>query len=252
MRKTTKIILIIAGILTIVGLAISVSGMAMTGFQWDQLSILSPYQDKESAYDSTKIKRIFIQNTNQTITWKRSNDDKIHLTCLENKYEFYQITQPDSETLKIELISRTPWYQNLFNFDFYDPNLIIEIPEQFQGAAEINSTNGEIRISDSAFSPDLSISTESGSVFMNNTQISGSLQIHSSSGDINLESVSADQYHIQTISGDIFSALIGSSLDYTISAYSQTGTISVPPFGVAKNPFQVSSTSGDIAIIFLP
>ena len=41
MRKTTKIILIIAGILTIVGLAISVSGMAMTGFQWDQLSILS-------------------------------------------------------------------------------------------------------------------------------------------------------------------------------------------------------------------
>ena len=38
----------------------------------------------------------------------------------ENKYEFYQITQLDSETLKIELISRTPWYQN-FYCDYFSP-----------------------------------------------------------------------------------------------------------------------------------
>lgn len=290
MRKATKITLIIAGVLTIVGIALSVSGIAMTGFQWEQLSTSPPYQDTESTYNATTIKHISIQNTNQRIIWKRSTDNKIHLTCPENKYEFYQVSQPDSETLKIEFISQKAWYHYLFNLNFDYPRLVIEVPEQFQGSAEITSTSGDILLSDSTISSDLSISTKSGYVLVDNTQISSSLRIQSSSGDtcinqtklsgnlsmestsgnvwvkktdigvgatitstsgdIILESVSADQYHLQATSGNILATLNGSSLDYTISANSKSGNISIPPSGEEKNPIQVSTSSGDIAIYF--
>ena len=238
MKKAKKIAFIIALACIAAGAAISLSALAVIGFDVSRLNTMkfenNTYQVEES------FSHIRIEGAECDVRLLPSRNGACTVVCSEGKNISHTVTV-DGDTLKITRTDSRKWYERMGIYwgdemsvtvylpgrtygDLFLKNLSgdITVPGDFTfSRAEVHSTSGEIAyaavtersLTLKTTSGDLTvrdltagaleIRATSGEVTIHSAVVSGDVVVETVSGEIELEGVNAQAMSIQSTSGDV-------------------------------------------------
>lgn len=201
MRKSIKVLLIVASSLVGIGILSLCISFALGGVDL----MFKPSYDVEvkamtATFDEVNIININDVSNNVKIIKSADNHVKVKYSISED-YNYY-IKQID-DTLYIEYNELREWYNNIFrfNFNFYGYDLVVEVPEKTLAELNVKCTSGSID-ADSINSLVTTLKTSSGSIDVGGNV--GVLSATATSGSIDLNSDTvADSVTVKTTSGKL-------------------------------------------------
>ena len=219
MSKFTKIWLIIAASLVIIGVTIFAGVMSV--LKWD-FKFFSTTKLETNTYEiSESYKNISVVTDTADITFLPTESEKTSVMCKEHQNLNHSVTVKDG-TLTIELVDSRAWYQYIGNFG--GSSIEVYLPEKEYGALSAKVTTGDIELQKEFSFESIELIGSTGDVYCS-ASASGKINIKRSTGDIRLENLCAD------------------SLDLSVS----TGKINLSSVN-AKNDISLRTTTGDIKL----
>lgn len=192
-----KRILFIGIIMIIIGIIIGVISMSIVGFDIKKTQIGGEYEAR--TYTSTNtIQNITIKEYNANIKIIETEQKYFIISYEENEKEKYTIKE-ENNTLSIECIHEYKWNDYLFNTYTGSKKFVLEVPSEFDGKLDIDSSNGKIEINDLK-TTSLNAKTSNGMISIKNT-ISDTIYLDTSNGLIELENVNANKVEGRTKNG---------------------------------------------------
>lgn len=257
MRKTTKIWLVIATFLVLIGCIIFVGVMSM--LKWDFMK-LSTIKYETNTYEiSDTFSNISINTDTADIVFAVSDNGKCTVECCEEVTSKHFVTTED-DTLIIKKPHNKHWY-NYIGINFGSPKITVYLPKTEYASLLIREDTGDIKIpKDFIFNnADLSLSTGDVDFFASAFKM---IKIKNSTGDICVENISAGSLDISTSTGDIavsniiceddsnFKVSTGKTKLTNIKCKNlisngNTGDISLNNV-IAKEKFSIKRSTGDV------
>lgn len=198
MSKKTKIWLIMAASLVLVG-GIIFTGV-MTVFKWD-FAKLSTSNYKTNSYEiNQNFKNISVVSDTADILFVPTNDSKGSVVCYDRKNEKHSVTVKD-ETLVIEIVDTRKWYEHI-GINFGAPKIIVYIPQGEYGALSVKSSTSNVEIPKSFKFESIDISTNTGEV-KNCASAMEAIKIKTSTGGIRVENASAGSFDLSVSTGRV-------------------------------------------------
>lgn len=211
MNETTKILIIIAISLILLGGIIFVCTMSICGWDFTRLS-MSKYDTK--TYEiSEEIKNLSIVTSTTDVEILPSDDSKITVICYEQEKTSHQITVSDG-TIAIEQHDTRKFYEYI-GFNFGQPKISIYLPKGEYEALTVAVSTGDINIANGAKFKSISVSGSTGDV-SNYASVSESIKISISTGDIFMENVNADSLDLTVSTGKINASKVMCNSDVKI------------------------------------
>ncbi len=278
MSKGTKIWLIIAFSLVLLGCIIF--GSVMTMFKWD-FTKLSTVKYETNNYDiNENYKDISIETNTADIVFMPTESLKTSVVCREQKNMKHSVAVKD-DTLVIEVVDTRKWYEYI-GINFGATKITVYIPQVEYGRLSVNGSTGDISIENiSADALDLSVSTgritvsdttcksdvkinvstgktnltdvkcknltssgNTGDISLKNVIAAETFSIERSTGDIKLDGCDAAEIFIETDTGDINGTLLSEKVFITET---DTGSIKVPN-SVTGGRCEITTDTGNIKI----
>ncbi|MFI3168117.1 MAG: DUF4097 family beta strand repeat-containing protein [Bacillota bacterium] len=257
MKKSTKIDLIIAAVIILVGIILAVIGFALGGDLEDVLNFKTNANKSElleTAEISLDVKNINIDHSFKVTTGKDDDltdveivsGDKFAVSYYgnENSADFsYEIT---GDTLNIEIVEKHQLISWGF-FDFFDNDakVIISVPtgqeldsvnvkaavEDLEiknvtlGKLDVNFDVGNIEITNCQI-VGVDITADVGNVEIENSTL-GEAQITVDIGNIDVENCSLDMINCTANIGDIDISVVGFAREYCAVGYADVGTVEI-------------------------
>ncbi len=281
MKKSTKISLIVAVVLILVGAIFSVTAMAMVSFDW---TAFNTEHFRETGFTITEdFENIEIKAVDLDVWLTESPNDDCYITTIDSKHIVTEVEVVDN-TLKINRVDRRSWHEYV-TFGFYEEeiNLLIclpkakyttlnlmtsggnvDIPKAFEFEnATINTVSGNVDVNelkaerlnivtvsgnidlDNGIATKLKIGATSGNIELENTVATETIKIDTTSGDVSFECIDAADYEMHTASGNIEGSIVTPKQFYTSTS---SGFIAVPESEDPTGDFVISTTSGDCKI----
>ena len=209
MKAKTKIWLIVATSLILIG-AIIFSG-AMSMLKWDFLK-LSTVKYETNTYEITEnYKNISIISDTANISLIATDNDKTTIICDEQQNIKHSVTVKEN-TLLIEINDTRKWYQYI-GVSFGKQSITVNLPKGEYGALSIDTDTSYVKIaSDFKFeSVDISLST--GNV-TNLASANDFIKIKTSTGHIDTENITANNVNLSASTGKITASNIDCSGDF--------------------------------------
>ncbi len=259
MRKATKVWLVVAAFLMIVGLIIF--AVVMTKYNWDFVK-LSTQKYETNAYEITEdFNNISINTDTADIIFTLSQDEKCKVECYEESQAKHSVTAID-DTLAIKTTNKKYWYEYIgINFDC--PKITVYLPKAEYTALSINQDTGDILLpKDFKFSSaDISSSTGDVDFFAN---ASNSIKIKTSTGNICVKDASVKALNLSASTGNITLSNVICEKDINIGlstgkAYltdaqcknlissASTGDITLNNI-ISKEKFSIKTSTGDVCL----
>lgn len=164
-----------SAICLVIGLILFIAGFAMLDFDITKLSTVTPYR-AESFSSSGPVRAIYVDDSNASIECSPSTDDKVHITYYENDQEYYDISQSSNGDLNIKNKSHRQWYDYIFNIQFEQPKLLVEVPMNYYGDITVKSHDGNVLVKDINVD-DLLLTTLDDEIQIQNVSASGRLEV---------------------------------------------------------------------------
>lgn len=283
--KPNKKLLISAGILVILGTAISTACVKIH----DAKAISS--MQKSTREITEKITKIDIASDWNDVIIKRGNTDKITVSYVEGeKNEIEFDTQNNTLTIRNLLKNKREKWYDYISFDFHTAqyyDIMITVPKDFsaetvlnlrcgdieisdlKGSLDINSSNGDVEIKRCEFSNircDLRYGDiEMSEVSSGNTDIisaygdieldkvSGKITAEARYGDIEADMIKADEIAFKSDCGDIDCLIDGKKEDYTINCTTRAGANNIDNIennASGTKKLDVQANLGDVSVLF--
>lgn len=198
MRKATKVWLIIAVSLVLIGCVVFVGVMSM--FKWD-FSKLSTVKYETNNYEiSEEFDGISIKTDTADIIFAVSEDGKCRVECYEEKKAKHSVSTQDG-TLAIEVTNNKRWYDYI-GLNFGSPKITIYLPKTEYTSLLANGKTGDIKLPDEfAFkNVDVSLSTGAVDVF---ADVSEKIKIQTTTGNIRVENISTGILDLSVSTGKV-------------------------------------------------
>ncbi|NLF79914.1 MAG: DUF4097 domain-containing protein [Clostridia bacterium] len=282
MNKTVKVILIIAAVMIMTGLALCVAAIASGNWHpircgnnipltaEDAQTEASGYQSQEYQIDADGISRLEISAVADNIIIKAhadSNNIIVHYT--NSKYHRYDIKATGGNLsiryrdldhglgffalrqclLPTQMELWLP--QSFFERGELDLELVsgkIELQGISGASCAVKSVSGDIQLLDCAFD-ELDWYSVSGDTLIRGG--SGSAHGEAISGSATIEGAGFSKLEINLVSGDIEAELLGSSQDYRIDTKSVSGDVEADRGNdLAAGHIDLQTISGDIELVF--
>ncbi len=237
MRKTTKIWLIIAVSLVLVG-SIIFTGI-MSVLKWD-FRKLSTVKYQTNLYEITEnFDDISIKTDTADIVFAVSADGKCKVGCYEDKKEKHSVTVQEN-TLVINIVNQKSWYDYI-GINFGSPKITVYLPKTEYTLLVIKTSTGDIEIpKDFKFqNVDISLSTGDVDFYASASEL---IKIKASTGDISLENMSAGLLEITVSTGDVDLKNIECN---SVLSSGSTGDIHLKNV-IAKEEFSIKRSTGDV------
>ncbi len=222
MKKSTRIILIVASALALAGLIICGIALAMGAHRGELVGGFGiKAWDKNTHNVFVPVSNIEIDVTYSDVRFAPSSDENIYISAYENKKEYYDVTV-ENDTLKIRYMDIRMWYEYIgitvsddYFLTVYLPageyeNLNITsasgevyVPSGYTfGSAKVTTSSGEIEFAANVLDT-LEITTASGEADISGIQ-SDTAKIYrtSSSGDTGIKNTRVNEIRIQSASGE--------------------------------------------------
>ena len=198
MRKATKIWLITAVFLVLLGCILFVG--VMTTLKWD-FSKLSTVKYETNTYEiSESFGDISLTTDTADIVFALSGDGKCRVECYEDENAKHSVSV-ENDTLVIKINNQKSWYDYI-GFHLGSPKITVYLPKTEYSALIIRESTGNIKISkDFAFvNTDISLTTGNADF---RASASKSIKIKTSTGNIHVENVSAGSLDLSVTTGMI-------------------------------------------------
>ena len=142
MSKKTKIWLVIATFLVVIGLIMSTA--VMSTYNWDFTKLSTEKYETNTHEIIEEFSSISINTDTADILFATSDDDTCRVVCYEEEKVYYPVTVKDG-TLTINTVDERKWYEYIgINFDM--PKITIYLPGTKYGELNIKGSTGDIEI----------------------------------------------------------------------------------------------------------
>ncbi len=259
MRKSTKIWLILAASIILIGAGIFTAMLAKCNWDFGRMSTL---EYKTNTYTSfEQFQNISIETETADITFIFTEINCSRVVCYEMEKAPHSVIF-DGEKLVIKQIDHRLWYDYLgINFDM--PKIKVYLPKTEYGALDIITTTGDVSIPANFKFESVNIAGTTGDIKCR-ANISGALKVKMTTGDMTLENASIGSLDFAastgktvindvTSYGDMRINVSSGKMDLTnikcnsFSTNGTTGDISMDNF-VAGNLLMINRTTGDVRL----
>ena len=257
MSKTTKLWLIGAAALVILGAIIFAGVMAQYDWDFTKLSTVTYVTNTYEVND--EFDKISINVETTEIEFVPTEDEDCSIVCFEAEKVKHSATVQNG-TLIISTVDTRKWYDHIC-ISFGSPKMTIYLPQNEYASLFIETDTSDIDIpKDFAFDKiEIDGDTSEVNCF---ASVANVLEIELSTGDINIDSITAGQVNLTTTTGEITvnSVTAKNNIDIETDtgkvklmnvscsdfvAESDTGTITLKNV-VATGSFFVESDTGDV------
>ncbi len=239
MKKATKIWLIIAACLVLLGGI--VFGGVMTMLKWD-FTKLSTVKYETNEYEvGEAFQNISIVTDVADIVLVPSMDSTCTVVCHEEKDAKHSVTVKDS-TLVIEIVDTRKWYEHI-GIGFGAPTVTVSIPQGEYGALSITASTGDVEVAQDFRFESIDISESTGDV-TNYASASGEIHIKTSTGSIRMEHLSAGAVALSVSTGKVTVSGVNCQGDVTVGVSTGKAYLS----DIACKNVISSGNTGDISL----
>lgn len=259
MSKNTKMWLVIAASLVIIGGIIF--GGVMTMLKWDfsKLSTVK-YETNNYAIDEA-YKNISIVTDTADVLFVPAKNQETSIVCHEQKNMKHSVAVND-DTLVINVVDTRKWYE-YFGISFGASKITVYIPQGEYSTLRVKSSTGDVEIPKDFKFESVDISENTGNV-TNYASASEMIKIKTSTGDIRVENASAGALDLSvstgginmdniTCEGDINTRVSTGKTNITdtkcknIISSGNTGDLSLKNV-IATENFSIERSTGDIML----
>ena len=239
MRKITKIWLIIATSLIVIGLVMFAA--VMNSFDWD-FTKLNTYEYETNTHEINKeFSNISINTDTADILFAVSDDDKCKVICYEQENLNHSV-DVQNDTLTIKIDDEIKWYEYI-GINFSSPSITIYLPMDEYASLHIKGSTGDIEIPNEFKFENVDISLSTGDVnFL--ASVSSLIKIKTSTGNIQTKDISAGALDLSASTGNIVLSRVSCEGDIKIKV--STGKTNISNME-CKNVISKGST-GDITL----
>lgn len=239
MSKTTKIWLITASFLILIGCVIFAGVMTVLKWDFTKLSTVK-YQTNDYEIDE-EYKNISIVTDTADIVFVPSKNFKTSVVCYERKNLEHSVSVKDG-SLVIEIVDTSKWYEYI-GINFGTPKITVSIPQGEYGALSISSSTGDIEIPKDFKFESIDIIESTGDV-TNYASASEKIKIKTSTGDISIADIEVKNLDLTVSTGKITAENINCGENIAVKV--KTGKIRFE--NVTCNSLSSSGTTGDITL----
>lgn len=198
MRTRTKVWLMIAASLVLIGSIIF--GGAMSMIEWD-FSKLSTTKYESNDYEIREnYKHISILTDTADIVFVPSEGLTTSVSCYEQKGNKHSVSVKDG-TLEIEIVDTRRWYEHI-GINFGIPKLTVYIPQGEYGKLSIKSSTGNVEIPEGFKFESIDISESTGNVTSYASALE-EIKIKTSTGSIRVENIAAGALDLTVSTGKV-------------------------------------------------
>lgn len=217
MKKSTKIALILAVVLILVGGALFTLASMAVGWDYETLKYESYEMNKYQLEE--EIKNITLKTDTANVYFYPSSDGELKVECYEHTKAKHAVSVA-GDTLSVELQDTRKWYDHI-GISFQSPEITVYLPRaaydtltvrtttgntsinndlEFQ-KIEINQSTGRVWCGASA-SERMKIRTSTGEIYLEDGKM-GTLELEVSTGDITLENITCKSFESIGSTGDV-------------------------------------------------
>lgn len=257
MRKSTKIWLIAAALLILLGFIMF--AVAMTACNWD-FTKLSTIKYQTNIYELSKeFNSISIKTDTADIVFETSNDGMCKVVCYEMEHGKHTVNIQD-KTLAIHVEDDKEWYEYI-GINFGQPQITVYLPQGDYSALSIETSTGDVEVPKDFQFRNMVILGSTGDV-NNCASVSEGMKIKTGTGNIHVENISADMLDLSVSTGHITvtDAICNSDVQINVStgktnitnlkckniiSSGNTGDISLRNV-IAAGKFSIERSTGDV------
>lgn len=198
MRKTTKIWLITAASLILIGCIIF--GGIMGVLRWDFTKLSAGTYETNQYEINEKFNNISVETDTADLIFALSDDGKCRVECYEERKAKHFVSV-ENDALVIRIDNKKSWYDYI-GFHFGSPKITVYLPNAEYTALFINKSVGNIKLpKDFKFdNVDISLSTGNVDSF---ASASGLIKIKTSTGNISVKDTSVGALDLSASTGGI-------------------------------------------------
>ncbi len=239
MNKKTKIWLIIAFSLFIIGCVIFVG--VMSTLKWD-FRKLSTVKYETSEYEITEeFNQILATTTTADIVLMPSEDGKCKIVCYEKTKVKHQV-KVESGQLIIEAHDERRWYEYINLFSFESPKITIYLPADMLVSLSVSGNTGNVEIPSGFSFTDIDVKVSTGNVKITGVS-ANTIGIEASTGKVTLTSVECSGDTSVTVkTGD---TKLSSVTCGNLFSKGNTGDIEMKDV-IANDNFNIERDTGDV------
>lgn len=198
MRKATKIWLITATMLLVLGTGIFALAAAAVGFD---LTRLSTQKYETNVYvPNEEFSNVSIKADTADISLVPSEDGVCKVSCYEREKVKHSVTVRDG-TLVIDVVDGRAWYDYI-GIDFGSPKITVSLPRSAYGVLTVKGSTGDVTVPKELTLDSIDISVSTGDVFCY-ASATDAVKITASTGDIRAEQVRTGTLALSVSTGDI-------------------------------------------------
>jgi len=240
MKKSIKIIIIVAVSLLVAGVIAMLIGFGVSGFNFRNLS---GYE--ENTYNVEQpFSSINVSEIDMDVRFILTNDGEAKVKTYEREKLKLNVTV-ENDVLKITRVDQKKWYEFVgVNFGTYNDNMFttVYLPTGEYGELTVKTLSGDVSLTKDLSFTSVSVDTLSGDV-SGCVNSKGKIGVETVSGDVELFDLSESALTVNTTSGDIE---IENSVLQSVAVRSASGELSLE--GVKATTFDFHTVSGDIDV----
>lgn len=198
MSKATKIWLIIATSLVILGLIMF--AVVMTVNHWDFTKLSTVKYETNTYQVSEEFSNISMKTETADILFAPSDDGMCRVVCYEIENEKHSVAV-ENGTLTVNVVDEREWY-GYIGIMLGTPQITVYLPQKEYNSLVINESTGDIEIPKDFKFEGIDISLSMGDVksFASASEL---IKIETSTGDISVESISAGAIDLSASTGRV-------------------------------------------------
>lgn len=211
MRTKTKIWLVIASALMLLGLILL--GGAMTVLKWDFKKLTTgKYETNEYAISKTFANITIVADT-ADIVFVPVENESVSVICYEQHNVKHSVFVAD-DTLTIEVEDTRKWYAHI-GIHFGTPKITVSIPQGEYGALSIESETGDVELPREFQFTSIDVSESTGDVTCYASAL-GDVKIKTSTGNICVENIFAGTLDLSVTTGQVTAASVACEGDVSV------------------------------------
>ena len=241
MRRATKVCIIVAASLMLMGALVFGVGLALGGSETIRFGGVE-YVEHEYRIDY-EFENISIKCKTADINFLPSSDSAARVVCSESDNLRYTVSANAEGTLEIELVDSRKWYEHISFFSIGKSEINVYLPAGEYGALSIEGSTGDVDIPEEFAFESVDVSLNTGDVECY-ASAKGLLKIKASTGDIRVENVTADDLELSLSTGRVSVTSADCTGDVTLKV--STGKASLTD--VDCKSFTSSGNTGGITL----
>lgn len=260
MRRATKVCIIVAASLMLMGALVFGVGLALGGSETIRFGGVE-YVEHEYRIDY-EFENISIKCKTADINFLPSSDSAARVVCSESDNLRYTVSANAEGTLEIELVDSRKWYEHISFFSIGKSEINVYLPAGEYGALSIEGSTGDVDIPEEFAFESVDVSLNTGDVECY-ASAKGLLKIKASTGAIHLEGVTAGALDLSVSTGRVSVSSVKCEGDVSLKvstgkadlvgveckSFSSTGNTGglVMKDVVAEGIFSIERSTGDVS-----